>query len=229
MKRYLLILALFNSGNYGVAVAENAREKELSHVSDFQYGDLVGKRYLTLTIFRDGNIVRTLRGESQRGGAFERDDPPFLSPDGNFVLLSQIESGDAEMSDGTVIYHEVAYCNLIDIRNGCILARDTGQFCGGTFTEDGKWKTPLYPDVNLANKASRSNDYAKGTLRSADSPVASFDNLLACDPPSDDNADAYRTIVENNLFDLDSARRDALERNLKERHLTSPLPESGAN
>lgn len=222
MKRYLLILILFNSGNYGVAIAENVREKESSHINDFQYSDPMGKRYLTLTIFRDGNIVRTLRGESQSGGAFERDDPPFLSPDGNFVLLNQIESGDAERPDGSLIYHEVAYCNLVDVRNGCIVARDTGQFCAGTFTEEGKWKNPLYPDVNLANKTPRANDYAKGKLRSADSPVASFDNLLACDPPSDDNADAYRTIVEKNLFDLDSAQRDALERNLKERHLTAP-------
>lgn len=215
MKRYLLLLILLNLDNYVVAATERVKEKESSNGIDFQYDDQVGERYLTLTILRDGKTVRTLRAGIQNGGAFEPDDPPRLSPDNHFVFLSQIESGELETPNGPVT-REVAYCNLVDVYSGCIVARETGQFCGGAFTRDGKWKNPLYPDVNLANKTPRANDYAKGKLRPADSPNASFDNLLACDPPSDDNADAYRTIIEKNLFDLDSAQHDALERNLKE-------------
>lgn len=218
MMRHLLILLpiLFSWSHYGAAV-ERTKEKESSYITDFQYSDTVGERYLTLTILHDGKIVRTLHGERERGGAFERESLPRLSPDNNFVYLSQIESAELETPNGAII-SENAYCSLVNVRNGCIVARETGEFCGGTFTSDGKWKNSVYPDFNLAGATPSASAYVEGKLKPSGSPETSFENLLACDPPNNNNADAYRIIAERNIFDLDSTQRDFFIRTFKETH-----------
>lgn len=216
MKRYafLVLPVLLSTASYCLA-DEGTKEKNSGRASTLKYSDPAGDRYLTLQIFRDGNIVRALHGEIERGGAFDYEESPLASSDGHFILINQIESAKLETPNGPIITNR-AYCSIVDVRSGCIVARDTGQFCGGAFTSDGEWKTPVYPDLNLSATAPKAKAFVKGQLRPADSPETSFDNLLACDQPDSDNADAYHTIMEENIFDLDSAQREALLRDLSQ-------------
>jgi hypothetical protein len=218
MKRYLVILLAIplNPGNFGYASTECVEIKKASCIEHLRYSDPIGKRYRTLTILNNGKTIRILRGEIDNGGTFEKTDPPELSPDGNFVLLNQIESGEVETSSGAVIHHEVAYCELVDLRSGCIIARETGEFCGGTFTRDGRWKSQLYPEFHLTAEIPRAKKYVEGMLKFADSPASSFDNLLICDPPDANNKKDYRTIIESNTFNFDNIQREFLRRNLND-------------
>ncbi|WP_460056223.1 hypothetical protein [Pseudomonas sp. S2_D06] len=133
-------LALFDM----VAVAE---DKKPSHEVVFKYDDPVGELYLKLT-----RNVRTLQGDRLLGRAYERTDPSLASQDGNFVYLSQIESGFVEGSNDSPKYQEVAYCELLDVRSGCIVARETGELCGGSFTFDGGGITRCIRILTWLNK-----------------------------------------------------------------------------
>lgn len=217
MRPYLLILPIivFGSGSYGNASTGSVEEEKSTRILDIRYGDPVGERYRTLTILSDGKVVRTLGGGNERGGAFERTDPPLVSPNGHFVFLTQVESGEAGTPDGSVMHHEVAYCELVDVRSGCIVARETGEFCGGTFTRGGLWDNPIYPNFNLVTEIPGAEDYLEGRLKFTDSPISSVENLLVCDPPDADNADVYRTILNSKLLKFDSAQRELLERKMK--------------
>lgn len=221
--RHLLLCFSLVGYNFSVEssiASENANEQGESLGSDLVYGEPIGEHYLALTVLFNGEVVRTLRGNQTSGGAFER--RPVLSPDGAFALVSQVESTNVEGWDGSVTYHEVAYCNLIELRTGCIAERDTGQFCGGSFTRDGKWRTSLYPDVSLTEVKPSAINYARGKKMPADNPVLTLDNMLVCDPLGANNVDAYRTLMEKNMFDLEPVQREKLERALKDRQLVQP-------
>ncbi|MGF6092796.1 hypothetical protein [Pseudomonas sp. 18173] len=217
MKRRLVILLTItlSSSNFIFASTKQVEIEEASHAESFQYSDPVGGRYRTLTILVGGKVVRALRGENSRGGTFERIDPPVLSAGGNFVFLSQIESGEVEVLSGSTVNHEVAYCELVEVRSGCIIARETGEFCGGAFTKDGKWENVLYPEFNLISEAPKAKKYVDGTLKFSESPVSSFENLLACDPPGFNNKNYYRALINQNSFNLDGAQRERFEQSFK--------------
>lgn len=195
-----------------VAVAQNNKD---NHVVSFKYDNPLGELFLTLTVIRDGENVRILHGDEVTGRAYERTDPPLKSVDGNFVYLSQLESGVVETSSNSTMRHEVAYCELLDTRSGCIVARETGEFCGGFFTFDGKWENPLYPSFNLASEKPRAIDFVSGKLKPANTPESSFENLLVCDPLSLNNADDYSIVIKKDIFNLDDARRKAFELDLE--------------
>lgn len=183
MKRYgfLFLPAILGLASYCLA-EERTKEKSSHFTSTLKYLDPAGDGYLTLRLFRGGKIVRTLHAEMERGGVFDDDEFPLLSPDGNFILINQMESAKLDARGGPIISRR-AYCTIVDIRSGCIVVRDTGQFCGGEFTSDGKWKAPVYPELDLAAAAPNANAYVTAQLKPADSPETSFDNLLACDQP----------------------------------------------
>jgi hypothetical protein len=165
----------------------------------FHYQNLVGDRYLTLTIIQNGKLVRKLTGDVDNFGTFERESPAKLSKDGRFAVINQIQSGNVSTPDGPSIYHEVAYCNLMNVFSGCIITRETGEFCSGKFSEVSEWKNPVYSDFNLYSETPKAEDYAQGRRQLSEYPDSSFANLLVCDPPNKENANAYRTINESKI------------------------------
>lgn len=164
------------------------------------YQNIVGERYLALTITRNGKTVRTIKGDVNNVGTFERVNPENLSENGEFVIINQIQSGHVLTPNGAPIYHEIAYCNLISTYSGCIIARETGEFCGGIFSETNKWNNPVYSDFDLHFETPKAQDYAQGRRKLSELPDSSFANLLACDPPNKENADAYRAINDSRLI-----------------------------
>lgn len=224
MKYYLVIvLTAFAPVSFGFAETHCAKPEKSSGSKILQYGDPIGEQYRTLTIFDGTKVVRTLRGEVEKGGVFERAEVPVLSPDGNFALLNQIESGEVETSSGAIIHHEVAYCDLLDVRSGCIIAKETGEFCGGTFSSDGKWDNQLYPEFNLAAETPKAKKYVDGMQRFSDSPASSFDNLLLCDPPNINNISDYRILIERNNFSLKGLESSILKKMNENKELINIL------
>ncbi|WP_146041545.1 hypothetical protein [Pseudomonas sp. DP16D-R1] len=226
--KYLLVILLifFTSVNIGIAAVQCLNVGRSSCAEIFQYGDPIGARYRTLTILDDTKVVRVLRGEVDNGGVFEQTEVPVLSPDGNFALINQIESGEVEASSGSITHHEVAYCDLLDVRSGCIIAKETGEFCGGTFSSDGKWNNQLYPEFNLAAETPKAKNYVGGLQQFSDSPASSFDNLLFCDPPNINNVSDYRILIERNNFNLKSLDSSILKKMNKNKVLINILRNS---
>ncbi|MBN6149858.1 hypothetical protein JR065_05865 [Xanthomonas sp. AmX2] len=180
------------------------------------YGDPTANgRFGRVTIVHNGRAVRTLLGQQDHDGAFEREKSPRLSPDHRFVFLSQIASAELETPQGPIT-QETAYCNLIDTHSGCIIARETGEFCGGEFAAEGQWDNPVYPDFDLMKATPKADDYAKGVRKPADSPETSFENLLACDEVNSNNADAYRSILDKRIFELDASEIEAVQNKLNQ-------------
>lgn len=179
-----------------------------------KYGDRISSgRFLSVSFLKGNQTIRELHSEPDDSGAFEAEEPPRMSPDGRFVYITQIESAIMETPQGAK-KHEVAYCNLVKMNNGCIVARETGEFCGGHFTQNGKWDNPIYPNFDMAAAAPKASDYASRNRRPTDSPEGTLDNLLACDPINSGNADAYRSIESKGTFDLTVEQRQALDSKL---------------
>lgn len=172
-------------------------------------------RFLSVTLLRDGEVVRIISSEEDVGGAFEVEKPTRLSPDKRFLYLTQIESAELETPQGTVT-EDRAYCSLIETKSGCIAARETGEFCAGQFAPDNKWNNSTYPEFDIMTGIVKAEDYASGKRTPVDSPESSFENLLACDPITHDNIDAYRSIINEKLFSLDVAQQQALTNKIQE-------------
>lgn len=206
MNRCVVFLALLGCGGYSFGAGDDAGVNVGSD-SVLRYSDEVEGRYLALTIVHQGKVVRALREQKESGGAFEYEHRPTFSPDKQVVVINQVELGIAETSDGRVISHEVARCNLVEIRTGCIIRRDRGQFCMGEFSADGKWMSDV--DVDLGDIKPSVSEYLTGR-QVVDSSDSSLENLLACDPPGDDNIENYRKILEGNIFKLDGGQLKAL-------------------
>ncbi|KAB7769648.1 hypothetical protein [Xanthomonas maliensis] len=137
-----------------------------------------------------------------------------MSPDHRFVFLTQIQAGELETEQGTT-FRELAYCSLVRTDSGCIVAHETGEFCGGTFTANGGWENPVSGHDDLDASAPTARDYIDGKRAPGDAPEATLENLLACDLPSATNRDAYRHILKDNTFGLDQSARAALRRRLE--------------
>ena len=166
-----------------------------------QYSAPLEDRYANLTIFNDGKVTRTLSGDQYEEGTFEKVVPHFLSKDLTYLHFTQIASGKVELPDGSSKNHEVVYCGIINTRSGCLISKETGSFCGGSFTEDGKWRMPFSPDFDLERQAPKVEDYYPKGLSIADhKPLSSLENLMKCDPPSTENLDTYNHLINNNSF-----------------------------
>lgn len=204
-------------------VGELAAADGLISLNDVKQGDWLKydgpamEFYLAVDIYHEGKRVRRLRGDAQNGGLFVKEVPPHLSPDGYYVSLNQLESAELETPSGRKMA-ETAYCSLVDVRSGCIVARETGSFCDGTFTSDGKWKTSLFSELDLVAASPKADAYANKKLRPAGSPETSYENLLACDSPNTDNMEAYQYILDANLFKLNAKKLSVLRARLRVFH-----------
>lgn len=184
---------------------------------DISYTQSIGNnRFLSVAVIRNGGIIRTLSSNEGVGGAFESEEPARLSPDGSALYLTEIESAELETPHGTV-KEERAYCSLINTKNGCIVVRETGEFCGGQFAAGDKWDNSIYPDFEIDRGAPKAVDYSTGRRLPAESPESSFENLLVCDPLTKSNLEAYRFIINNRLFELDFVKNQEILEQVRKR------------
>lgn len=206
MNIMLVAFVLFLS--VGRAAAEGGvREVNLGGGRALLYQGEIGGRYQTLSLVYNGNVLRKLHGVADKGGLFEYEKSPVVSSDGRYAVVNQVESeGDGRGRTS----HEVAYCELIDLNSGCVVARDTGQFCGGEFTDSGEWRTFVFQDLNLPETTPAAGKYASGRLSFSDSPGDSLENLLVCDPVGVKNVKYYKSLVDDKHSNLSGGARSKL-------------------
>ncbi|MCU1134723.1 hypothetical protein [Stenotrophomonas maltophilia] len=175
-----------------------------------QYDGEENGRYRNLSVMKQGELVRCIALSKRSYSLFEYDPDPTTSPDGRYVLVTDVESGEVGLTDGRGSLHERQYCGFIDTRSGCLLARQTGQFCGGQFNDAGAWVSPALPDLHPSEVRPTAEDYASARLSPSDAPDGSLDNLLRCDPPGPGNRDHYGKLIEAGIFDVTPSQRRAL-------------------
>lgn len=159
---------------------------------------------------KQGKLVLRMELSERSYSRFEYDRDPATSPDGRYVLVSDVESGEVGMPDGRGSLHERQYCGFIDTRSGCLFARQTGQFCGGHCNDAGAWVSPALSDLTLSEGRPTAEGYASGRLGPSDAPGGSLDNLLRCDPPGPGNRDHYRKLIDAGTFEVMPLQREAL-------------------
>lgn len=196
----------------GAAADEGARKVDLGSGHVLLYEGKLGGRYQTISLVHNGNVLRKLHGVTDKGGLFEYEESPVVSPDGRYVVVNQVESAGGDQGGGT---HEVAYCELIDLKSGCVVMRDTGQFCGGEFADSGEWRTFVFKDLNLPEATPAAEKYVSGRLIFSDSPVDSLENLLVCDPLGDENVKYYTRIANGMVTNMSDGARSNLRDVLK--------------
>jgi len=167
-------------------------------------------RYRNVSVMRHGKLVRRIELSERSHSLFEHDADPATSPDGRYVLVTDVESEEVGLPDGRGSMHERQYCGFIDTRSGCLLARQTGQFCGGQFNAAGTWVSPALPDLTLADERPTAEDYASDRLSPSDAPDGSIDNLVRCDPPGPRNRGQYRKLIDAGTFEVTPLQREAL-------------------
>ena len=106
-------------------------------------------RYRNLSVMKQGELVRRMALGKRSYSLFEYDPDPATSPDGRYVLVTDVESGEVGLTDGRRSLHERPYCGFIDTRSGCLFARQTGQFCGGQFNDVGAGYLPPFLTCTL--------------------------------------------------------------------------------
>lgn len=205
MSKIFFTLLLFISVS-GVADDEIRREVDLGGGRLLLYQGELDGRYQSLALVNNGDVLRKLYGVADKGGLFEYDEFPTVSSDGRYAAINQVESG----CDEGKVFHEVAYCELIDLRSGCIVARDTGQFCGGEFTGSGEWRTSVLEDLNLLEVTPNAEKYVIGRMRFSDSPGDSLENLLVCDPIDDGNIKYYMRLARGETNGLNGGMQSKL-------------------
>lgn len=172
-----------------------------------QYQDAIGERFASLVLFDESRIIRSLSSNLQDEGTFDAKGHPYFSEDKKYLLFNQINSGQAEFPDGTSAYHEVVYCGIINTSTGCLIARETGEFCAGEFTAQGKWESSIYHDFDLEERSPKATNYLEQRLKPSESPVHTLENLMLCDPPREENISAYKTIITTGIFKHEEHRK----------------------
>jgi hypothetical protein len=206
----LIFTALATLASTEYAKADSAKSVTAGSNITLRYDGEQNGRYRNVSVMKHGKLVRRMTLGERSYFLFEYDPDPATSPDGRYVLVSDVESGEVGMPDGRGSLHERQYCGFIDTRSGCLLARQTGQFCGGQFNDAGAWISPAPPDLTLADGRPTAEDYASGRLSSSDAPDGSLDNLLRCDPPGPGNWHHYRKLIDAGTFEVTPLQREAL-------------------
>jgi len=192
------------------AKAGNERWTQAGSDITLRYDGEENGRYRNVSVMRHGKLVRRIELSERSYPLFEHDADPATSPDGRYVLVTDVESGEVASPDGDRFMHEVPYCGFMNTRSGCMVARQTGQFCGGSFNDIGNWASPGLPPVTLTEEGATAEDYASGHRSPSDGPDGSLDNLLRCDPPGPRNRDHYRKLIDAGIFDVTPSQRQAL-------------------
>jgi hypothetical protein len=120
------------------------------------YSDKVGAYFKTVSIIWNGRVVRAFHG-SEEDGYYLKDIEPMLSEDKNFVVLNKVETSEIDEPQGEPELHERAYCSIVNVRNGCMIALETGEFCAGEF-DRGSWVSDSKARVDLADATPKRKD-----------------------------------------------------------------------
>lgn len=182
-----------------------------------------------ILVGKKGNSYKDIIFKDKKGAIHEIFDDQYtyedngskgLSPDKNFYVVTQNESGTAVSDSGGSQGYEVSSCAFIDTSNGCVVKKETGEYCGGTWSGDHGWPRldgqvrPI--NSSLPSAAKLVGDYnnsiqSKKDIKSFVKYGATVGNVMSCDPVSQGNEDMYKEIA--NALDGSGHKKEAGEVN----------------
>ncbi|WP_321859732.1 hypothetical protein [Burkholderia cenocepacia] len=135
-------------------------------------------------------------------------------------------SAEGDLADSSgVSVHSEHLCAFVRMKDGCVIHVAQGAVCGGDWRPPHQWTINIEPifdnPPNAADiYAAYSSKHKTGYQISQPPTLAylaegtSFDNLLACDPPSTDNKSAYSKLLVQLQRDGDTENADKLKKAL---------------
>lgn len=169
---------------------------------------------------------------SEEGIVYENDFSPQISPTGRYVALDVLRALMVSSAPGDKPTAESRqYCPVLDTQTGCIVSMQTGELCGGEWSKGrDSWVVGgedqedvdgamLNYDLDSANvlwqgylAASKSS--GRYSIKSALKGNLGTENMMACEPPSSVNRDAYVQIARQLRREGDQDDAKYIESNL---------------
>jgi hypothetical protein len=172
---------------------KGAETQSRSPQLEVSYGGFDGLRYKRILIAGPAGVVRSINDEY---GRYEKREDLSVSPGGEFALVHQVDAGYAVAADEAEP-HERHYCVFISLVNACVVARETGSICDGRWSDEGgSWTSYSAGEIDLNTWPISASRIASGEMHLAGSPEADLTNLRFCDPPSPQNREAYKQILD---------------------------------
>ncbi|WP_199541979.1 hypothetical protein [Paraburkholderia kururiensis] len=128
-----------------------------------------------------------------------------LSPDKQYSIVNFSAEGDLADSNSVSVHSEYL-CAFVRMKDGCVVHVAQDAICGGEWRPPHQWSVNIEPIFdNPPNAADVYADYSskhKSGYQTSQPPIlaylaegTTFENLLACDPPSSGNRSAYSKLI----------------------------------
>ncbi|MDR0182129.1 hypothetical protein [Lysobacter arvi] len=179
----MAVIALLAASN-GCRGESGAAERFVRHADHHPLLKLIleeptAEGFAKVALMRGDVAVRVLAGN---GIVYLRESPPNLSPSGQIALLTQVDQGLVRDSEGGYL-HDRASCVFISLRDACVVAKETGLFCGGSWAENDTWIVPDGTTVDLNGRRLSKGSVSSKQAFIDDADIASsLENLRLCDP-----------------------------------------------
>ncbi|WP_141723387.1 hypothetical protein [Burkholderia sp. A2] len=208
---FLAVLSAYVQAQVSVSDESNA----------LQYTNREHNAYRTIHFKRQDGTIFTPFDEGLR---FYEPDTNSLSPDKQYSIVNFSAEGDLADSSGVPVHSEYL-CAFVRMKDGCVVHVAQDAVCGGEWRAPHQWSVNIEPifdnppnaaDIYAAYSSKHKNGY-----QSSQPPIlaylaegTSFDNLLACDPPSTGNRSAYSKLLAQLQRDGDAENADKLKKTL---------------
>ncbi|WP_157653584.1 hypothetical protein [Burkholderia ubonensis] len=163
---------------------------------------------------RGHNAYRSLRFKRPNGTMFSPFDEELrfyepgtnsLSPDKQYSIVNFSAEGDLADSSGVSVHSEYL-CAFVRMKDGCVVHVAQDAVCGGEWRPPHQWSVNIEPifdnPPNAADIYAAYSSKHKSGYQTSQPPIlaylaegTTFDNLLACDPPSVGNRSDYSKLL----------------------------------
>ncbi|UVE67611.1 hypothetical protein L2Y90_26145 [Burkholderia pyrrocinia] len=128
-----------------------------------------------------------------------------LSPDKQYSVVNFSAEGELADSSGVSVRSEYL-CAFVRMKDGCVVHVAQDALCGGEWQAPHQWSVNIEPifdnppnatDIYAAYSSKHKNGYqtSQPPILAYLAEGATFDNLLACDPPREGNRSAYLKLL----------------------------------
>ncbi|WP_143135249.1 hypothetical protein [Burkholderia ubonensis] len=128
-----------------------------------------------------------------------------LSPDKQYSIVNFSAEGDLADSSGVSVHSEYM-CAFVRMKDGCVVHVAQDAVCGGEWRPPHQWSVNIEPifdnppnaaDIYAAYSSKHKSGYqtSQPLILAYLAEGTTFDNLLACDPPSAGNRSAYSKLL----------------------------------
>ena len=128
---------------------------------------------------------------------FTEDGSSELSPSGKYIVVNSVEYGYVEDYDGEKTFRDKAYCNVIDMRDGCIVSEWDGWACSYNWKKDKDILSSSDEEgAETFDFLSQRPKIKRAINRMALFEVERIQRYLLCDAPGTDNINIYQKLAK---------------------------------